>query len=98
MRRVSATGPFAAVPGRERFRPELARRGGVSGRGREGRDLSAPMAARLLLRASRRLLARAAAGAGAGRAALSAAPNPNKKRWLRAYLEQQRLEAPPQRR
>ncbi|XP_014807298.1 PREDICTED: 39S ribosomal protein L44, mitochondrial [Calidris pugnax] len=51
------------------------------------------MAARLLWRESRRLLA----GAGAG-LRLSTAPRPEKKRWLRAYLEQQRLEAPPQRR
>ncbi|NXT26946.1 RM44 protein, partial [Syrrhaptes paradoxus] len=54
----------------------------------------AAMAARLLLRASQRLLA----GAGAGRAALSTAQPREKKRWLRAYLEQQRLAAPPQRR
>uniref|UniRef100_A0A8C3PP31 Large ribosomal subunit protein mL44 n=1 Tax=Calidris pygmaea TaxID=425635 RepID=A0A8C3PP31_9CHAR len=55
------------------------------------------MAARLLWRESRRLLAGAGAGAGAG-LRLSTAPRPEKKRWLRAYLEQQRLEAPPQRR
>ncbi|NXP45766.1 RM44 protein, partial [Heliornis fulica] len=48
----------------------------------------------LLLRALRPL----AAEAGARRFAISTAPQRNKKRWLRAYLEQQRLEAPPQRR
>ncbi|NXC49958.1 RM44 protein, partial [Penelope pileata] len=52
------------------------------------------MAAGLLLVASRRLLA----AAGAGRAALGPAPRRDKKRWLRAYLEQQRLEAAPRRR
>ncbi|NWR83704.1 RM44 protein, partial [Furnarius figulus] len=34
----------------------------------------------------------------AGGAALSSGPPPEKKRWLRAYLEMQRLQAPPQRR
>ncbi|NXS92888.1 RM44 protein, partial [Jacana jacana] len=47
----------------------------------------------LLWRESRRLLA----GAGL-RLSTSTAPRPEKKRWLRAYLEQQRLEAPAQRR
>ncbi|XP_051482635.1 39S ribosomal protein L44, mitochondrial [Apus apus] len=58
------------------------------------------MAARLLLGASRRLLPVPGAGAvpGAGRGRLSTAQPRQKKRWLRAYLEQQRLEAPPQRR
>uniref|UniRef100_A0A493U257 Large ribosomal subunit protein mL44 n=2 Tax=Anas platyrhynchos TaxID=8839 RepID=A0A493U257_ANAPP len=50
-----------------------------------------------LLRASRRLLAAAGAGPGAVRAAHGPAPPRAKKRWLRAYLEQQRLEAPPRR-
>ncbi|NXG26643.1 RM44 protein, partial [Grallaria varia] len=54
----------------------------------------------LLRRAVRPLLP--AAGAGALRAApgpaLSSGPPPEKKRWLRAYLEMQRLQAPPQRR
>ncbi|NXX43240.1 RM44 protein, partial [Tricholaema leucomelas] len=52
------------------------------------------MAARLLLPAGRWLVA----GARPGRAGLSTAPNPNKKRWLRAYLEQQRLQEQPRRR
>ncbi|XP_047919028.2 LOW QUALITY PROTEIN: large ribosomal subunit protein mL44 [Anser cygnoides] len=49
-------------------------------------------------RASRRLLAAGPGPAGAVRAAHGPAPPRAKKRWLRAYLEQQRLEAPPQRR
>ncbi|XP_067158001.1 large ribosomal subunit protein mL44 [Apteryx mantelli] len=60
------------------------------------------MATRLILRAARRLLAGAGAGAGAGtgvgRGAHATPPRRDKKRWLRAYLEQQRLRAPPQRR
>ncbi|NP_001264343.1 39S ribosomal protein L44, mitochondrial precursor [Gallus gallus] len=48
----------------------------------------------LLLRASRRLLA----AAGTGRVAPGSAPRREKKRWLRAYLEQQRLQAAPRRR
>lgn len=48
----------------------------------------------LLLRASRRLLA----AAGTGRVASGSAPRREKKRWLRAYLEQQRLQAAPRRR
>ncbi|NXP29369.1 RM44 protein, partial [Scytalopus superciliaris] len=48
----------------------------------------------LCLRALRLLLP----AAGAGRAALSSGPIPGKKRWLRAYLEMQRLQEPPQRR
>ncbi|XP_061862025.1 large ribosomal subunit protein mL44 [Colius striatus] len=55
------------------------------------------MAARLL-RGAARLLPAVGAGAGAGRAALGTAQPVEKKRWLRAYLEQQRLLAPPQRR
>ncbi|NXY85016.1 RM44 protein, partial [Alcedo cyanopectus] len=56
------------------------------------------MAAQLLLSRSRWLLAGVGAGAGAVRAALRTAPSRDKKRWLRAYLEQQRLEEPPRRR
>ncbi|NXF04307.1 RM44 protein, partial [Smithornis capensis] len=60
------------------------------------------MAARLFLRAARPLLAAAGPGRGspgtASSAALSSGPPPEKKRWLRAYLEMQRLQAPPQRR
>ncbi|XP_027506303.1 39S ribosomal protein L44, mitochondrial [Corapipo altera] len=60
------------------------------------------MAARLLLRAARPLLPPAGPGRGALGTALGAAfssgPPPEKKRWLRAYLEMQRLQAPPQRR
>nr|XP_021409317.1 39S ribosomal protein L44, mitochondrial [Lonchura striata domestica] len=59
------------------------------------------MAARLLLRAARPFLAGAGRGAGLGTAfgtAFGTAPPPEKKRWLRAYLELQRLQAPPQRR
>ncbi|NXP79537.1 RM44 protein, partial [Ramphastos sulfuratus] len=52
------------------------------------------MAARLLLPAARWLVA----GARPGRAGLSTAPTCNKKRWLRAYLEQQRLQEQPRRR
>uniref|UniRef100_A0A8C9L9C2 Large ribosomal subunit protein mL44 n=1 Tax=Pavo cristatus TaxID=9049 RepID=A0A8C9L9C2_PAVCR len=48
----------------------------------------------LLLRVSRRLLA----AAGTGRVAPGSAPRREKKRWLRAYLEQQRLQAAPRRR
>lgn len=55
------------------------------------------MAARLLLRAARPLLAGAGRGTGLG-TALSTGPPPEKKRWLRAYLELQRLQEPPQRR
>uniref|UniRef100_A0A8C4UN87 Large ribosomal subunit protein mL44 n=1 Tax=Falco tinnunculus TaxID=100819 RepID=A0A8C4UN87_FALTI len=55
----------------------------------------AAMATRLLLAASRRLLAGAGAGAGArpGLRFRMLSP-PEKKRWLRAYLEQQRSEQP----
>ncbi|XP_071607859.1 large ribosomal subunit protein mL44 [Heliangelus exortis] len=56
------------------------------------------MAARLLLRASRRLLTGTGTRTRTGRVSVSTGPPPQKKRWLRAYLEQQRLEAPPQRR
>ncbi|NXD17263.1 RM44 protein, partial [Nothocercus nigrocapillus] len=68
----------------------------------------AAMATALLLRGSRRLLVATGAGAGAGAGARArtearwgaqVAPPPRaKKRWLRAYLEQQRLLTPPQRR
>ncbi|NWS93637.1 RM44 protein, partial [Mionectes macconnelli] len=61
------------------------------------------MAVRLLLwRAARPLLPPAGPGRGALGTALGAAfgsgPPPEKKRWLRAYLEMQRLQAPPRRR
>ncbi|KAM8804981.1 large ribosomal subunit protein mL44 [Eudromia elegans] len=62
------------------------------------------MATVLLLRGARRLLAGAGAGArsgigaGPGRGAHVVPLRQEKKRWLRAYLEQQRLLAPPQRR
>ncbi|NXD70783.1 RM44 protein, partial [Eolophus roseicapillus] len=56
------------------------------------------MAARLLVQASRQLLAGAGVGAGSGRVTFKTAPRQVKKRWLRAYLEQERLNAPPQRR
>ncbi|NXG11298.1 RM44 protein, partial [Sakesphorus luctuosus] len=52
----------------------------------------------LLLRALRPLLPAAGPGRAALGAALSSGPPPEKKRWLRAYLEMQRLQAPPQRR
>lgn len=59
------------------------------------RPATAAMAAGLLfLRVSRRLLA----AAGAGRLVPGSAPRREKKRWLRAYLEQQRLQAAPRRR
>ncbi|NXP03304.1 RM44 protein, partial [Thinocorus orbignyianus] len=54
------------------------------------------MAARLLWQGWRRLLP--GAGAVLRLSSSSTAPRPEKKRWLRAYLEQQRLAAPPQRR
>ncbi|XP_050163664.1 39S ribosomal protein L44, mitochondrial [Myiozetetes cayanensis] len=60
------------------------------------------MAARLLLRAARPLLPPAGPGRGVPGPALGAAfgsgPPPEKKRWLRAHLEMQRLQAPPRRR
>ncbi|NXS10527.1 RM44 protein, partial [Neodrepanis coruscans] len=56
------------------------------------------MAARLLLRAVRPLLPAAGPGRCAPGPAFSSGPPPEKKRWLRAYLEMQRLQAPPQRR
>ncbi|XP_052543144.1 39S ribosomal protein L44, mitochondrial [Tympanuchus pallidicinctus] len=59
------------------------------------RPATAAMAAGLLLlRVSRRLLA----AAGTGRLVPGSAPRREKKRWLRAYLEQQRLRAAPRRR
>lgn len=59
------------------------------------RPATAAMAAGLLLlRVSRRLLA----AAETGRLVPGSAPRREKKRWLRAYLEQQRLRAAPRRR
>ncbi|NWH69626.1 RM44 protein, partial [Piaya cayana] len=56
----------------------------------------AAMAAPLLLRASQRLLA--LPGAAGRRGAVTFVQPLQKKRWLRAYLEQQRLEEAPRRR